>query len=502
MPNFIKEARVDILNGTLTGTIRFLPGLNLIGGENGTLKTKLLQELRGRPQGHGHLSFVPHAAIPNVSTAELRIQSINPKRNSERRAAEHIWQQFRQQNRTLDVVLRERLSAQINDAAFDTYPSLGELYYLVFEHRAKDGGNRREHMQAVTREFNLVIQSVFQQYSLVADWDDATGAPKIRIRKSPTVEFPIEGLSLGEQEVLSLVTNISAASDTIDVYLIDEPEVHLNWHLEEKLFAFLDDLCNRQQKQAIVATHSRAMFTTRYLPKAQFLYWDEDKIRLSPRLTQDRQRRIAGEAIEIIKLGDFSKLTFFVEDSAHTRLLDALAACVGATITISECLNSSNVKSLFRLAQSDGGWPNTFFMVDGDNEGNPYPDSGQFIHLPVYCADNLLLHPGHLSAVFGRSVIDVQHLLREAILRRREQILKKNKFFDFLMDLLQPDHITYERLAKLDGSEIIDPVASMLATTISDLTRRVISYLHTSGNLEAHLPIKLLDALRSTATTA
>jgi hypothetical protein len=61
--------------------MQFLPGLNLVGGENGTLKTKLLQQLRS---GTGVVSNVPNVA--------LRIQSINPKRNSERRAAEQIWQ--------------------------------------------------------------------------------------------------------------------------------------------------------------------------------------------------------------------------------------------------------------------------------------------------------------------------------------------------------------------------------------------------------------------------
>jgi hypothetical protein len=490
MRNFIKQANLNVLNGTLAGTMQFLPGLNLIGGENGTLKTKLLQQLRGV------------AAVLNVPNAPLRIQSINPKRNSERRAVEQIWQQFRQQNRTLDVVLNERIAAQINDSGFENYPSLGDLYYLVFEHRTKDGADRRRHMQAVMDEFNTVIQSVFQQYALAADWDEATGAPKIRIRKGGTVEFPIEGLSLGEQEILGLVTSIHAARDRIDVYVIDEPEVHLNWHLEEKLFAFLDDLCEAHQKQAIVVTHSRAMFTSRYLPKAQFLYWEEGKIKWGPQLTPDQQRRIAGEAIEIIKLGNFSKPTFFVEDSAHARFLEALGRCLSTTVTITQCLNSPNVKSLFRLSEVEGGWPNTYFMVDGDNEGNPYPGSNRFIHLPVYCSDNFLLHPEHLATVFGKSVPEVQSLIRDAILQRRDHVLKQNKFFDFLVDQLQPQHITYDRLAKLDGSEIIDTVADKLGTTTSDLTNRMISHLHASGNLDSLLPKPLLDALHATTAFA
>lgn len=487
MRNFIKQANLNILNGTLAGTMQFSPGLNLIGGENGTFKTKLLQQLRSG------------ATVPNVPNVAVRIQSINPKRNSERRAAEQIWQQFRQQNRTLDVVLSERISAQINDSGFENYPSLGDLYYLVFEHRTKDGADRREHMKTVMEEFNTVIQSIFQHYALVAEWDENTGAPKIRIRKGSSVEFPIEGLSLGEQEILGLVTSIHAARDRIDVYLIDEPEVHLNWHLEEKLFAFLDDLCESHQKQAIVVTHSRAMFTPRYLPKAQFLYWEDSKIKWGPQLTPDQQRRIAGEAIEIIKLGNFSKPTFFVEDAAHARLLEALARCFGATITITQCVNSPNVKSLFRLSELEGGWPNTFFMVDGDNEGNPYAGTSRFIHLPVYCSDNFVLHPEHLTAVFSKTLLEVQDLIRDAILIKRDQVLKRNKFFDFLVDQLQPSYITYDRLCKLDGSEIIDIVADRLGTNASELTTRMLTHLHTTGQMDGLLPKELLDALRAAA---
>lgn len=490
MQNFIKHANLNILNGALVGTMQFAPGLNLIGGENGTFKTKLLQNLRSG------------AAVASVADKALRIQSINPKRNSERRAAEQIWQQFRQQNRTLDAVLGERVSAQINDSGFENYPSLGDLYYLVFEHRAKDGADRREHMRSVVDEFNAVIQSIFRHYALVAEWDEQSGAPRIRIRKGSATEFPIEGLSLGEQEILGLVISIHAARDRIDVYLIDEPEVHLNWHLEERLFAFLDDLCESHQKQAIVVTHSRAMFAPRYLPKAQFLYWEEGKVKWGSQLTPEQHRRIAGEAIEIIKLGNFSKPTFFVEDGAHTRFLETLSRCLGASIAITQCGNSANVKSMFRLSELDGGWPNTFFMVDGDNEGTSYPGVARFIHIPVYCTDNFFLNPEHLAAVFSKSLAEVQGLIKEAILSRREQILKRNRFFDFLIDQLEPHHISYERLAKLDGSEVIDLVAGKLGVSASELASRVISYLHANALLAVVIPKPLLNALRESPVSS
>lgn len=237
MGNYIVSATVNLFSGLLQGTIEFREGLNLISGENGTLKTKLLQALKG---GDSRL----HDPTKTIVT-----QSISPKRNSERRAAEGILQFFRQNNRTWDTEVNERIGAQIKDTGFENYPSLGELFYLVFDHRCKDGGDRKAHMQALVDEFNAVITSVFQHYALVADWDLALGAPRIQIQKQGRITFPIEALSLGEQEILSLIASMNAAKDRVDCYLIDEPEVHLNWHLEERLFECID--LHRQLMQQI-----------------------------------------------------------------------------------------------------------------------------------------------------------------------------------------------------------------------------------------------------------
>lgn len=486
MQNYIEKANLSILNGILSGTMYFQPGLNLIGGENGTLKTKLLQALRSG------------AAVSSRPTA-LRFQSINPKRNSARRAVQQILQEFRQQNRTFDTELHQRIQAQIDDSGFINYPGLGDLYYLVYEHRAKDGGNRVDHMGLVANEFNAVIQSIFSNYRLVAEWDTSLGAPKIAMTKNNQPEFPVEALSLGEQEILGLVASINSNLEHVDVYLIDEPEVHLNWHLEEKLFAFLDDLCERHKRQAIVVTHSRAMFTSRYLPKSQFLYWSDSKIRWGKQLTPEQRKRIAGEAIEIIRLGEFNKATFFVEDSAHERLVAALAKAMDVAVTISPCGDSPNVKSLFKLSQKDGGWNNSYFLIDGDNQGNPFPRESGFIHLPLYCSDNYLLDPELLAEIFEVRVAEVKDMLRDSIIERRLQFVKKNKwfeFFEFLINQMSANELTYERIGVLDGSEILEPVARRLGSSSEEITARVVEYLNKNGRLGKHFPSALVDAIR------
>ena len=482
MNNHIASATVDIFNGLLHGTIQFSPGLNIISGENGTLKTRLLQSLKSG------------SITPSVPGQAPRMQAISPKRNSERRAVEGILQSFRQHNRTWETTLSERLGGQINDQSFDNYPSLGDLFYLVFEHRCRDGANRQAHMLQLTNDLNSVIQAVFPHYSLVSVWDVQLGAPRIRMRKRESVDFPIEALSLGEQEVLSLIASIDAARDRMDVYLIDEPEVHLNWHLEDRLFAFLDDFCNTHGKQIVVVTHSRTIFKPRFLPKAQFLYWsDENTVKWSRDLSNEQRRRLAGDAIEVIALGDFSKPTFFVEDAAHTRVLRALGDHFGMEISTSECGNSSNVKSLFLYQKAHGRWSNAVFVIDGDNQGNPVPGEPQFVQLPVYCIENLFLEPAILAVATGRTTTEVQVVLAAAIVSQRAQIFRKNKFFEFLADSILPEHMTYDRLSTFDGSLILSEVLSRLGTDWAAVAPRYISIARERGWLASHVPAGILS---------
>ena len=327
MPRKIVSANVNVLD-LLVGTIEFLPGLNIISGENGTLKTRLLQQIKNSPD----------KLTLSEGIDPLRVQAISPKRNAERRAFATIFQKFRQDNIKLASLTNER---QINDQTFDNYPSLGDLYYVVYDDLCKDGGDQQEKMRQTTNQFNTVIQTLFSGYRLVSEWDAAAGSPNIKLIKNGISEVPLEALSLGEQEMLSLVVNLYTSKERYDIFPIDEPEVHLNWHLEEKLFNYLDKFCQDYGTQMIVVTHSRAIFKEKFLRKAQFLYWaDDGKIRWGKELTPEQQRKLAGDAIEIIRMGDFEKPTFFVEDGRHQEIIEAVGQILGIEISVSQCGNS------------------------------------------------------------------------------------------------------------------------------------------------------------------
>lgn len=483
MGNYILSSDLNVQGGLLLGKMGFLPGLNILSGENGTFKTKTLQYIKTGPK----VLFDPQTPC--------RIQAMSPKRNSQRKAFQQVYDQFRRENKKLESVINER---NINDATFEEYPSIADLYYVVYDDMCKDGGNQKEKMQEATDEFNEVIKKIFGHYELIANWNESTGTPTIELRKHGTTIVPLEGLSLGEQEVLSLATNIYSSRNRYDVFMIDEPEVHLNWHLEEKLFEFFDDYCEVFKKQMIIVTHSRAVFKGRYHPKTQFMYWTEQgKVSWGKDVTEEQRRRIAGDAIEIIKMGDFSKPTFFVEDPSQAEVVKVISNYLGVDVLITECGNCSNVRSLYRYSKLDSGWNNSYFIEDGDNQGSPYSDDHSFIHLGKYCIENYLLDSDIAGAISSRKGDDIKKLIVESVLENKGQLFKKNKFFEFLVDHLKAEHLNDDNLSKLDASLIMKSFLGKLGKSYPDYVKQYVDRCFESEESIEKLPIDIVNAIKS-----
>ena len=483
MSNFIKSADLNIQGGLLQGNMSFNPGLNIISGENGTLKTKTLHFLKASAVNFND------PAIP------CRRQAISPKRNAQRRAFRQVFEQSRQQNLKLDKVINER---NINDAAFEDYPALGDLFYVVYEDLCKDGGNQKNKMEETANEFNKVIQKIFPNYELEAIWNTTTGSPDISIKKNKSISVPLEGLSLGEQEILSLAANIYSSRNTYDVFLIDEPEVHLNWHLEERLFEFFDEYCEEYSRQIIIVTHSRVVFSRRYFPKAQFFFWNDDgRVSFGKDISPEQRKRIAGDAIEVIRLGNFSKPTFFVEDSIHALVIEELASAIEADVSVSECGNKSNVRSLYKSAKRDADWYNSVFLEDGDNEGNPFPGDPIFIHLDKYCMEGYLLDFEISSIVFQKTESEIREIIFNAIIENKNKIFRKNKFFEFLASQLKADHLTIENLAQLDVSEVIPHYLRECGMDLRGYVSTYIQKAKERGKLNQVFPDALIAAIEN-----
>jgi len=482
MANYVQSADLNVQNGLFVATMSFLPGLNLLSGENGTLKTKVLHALKtGGVRSHD-------------PTSPCRRQAVSPKRNAQRRAYQQVYDQFRRDKKSLDTVINER---NINDTAFEDYPALGDLFYVVNDDLCKDGGDQIERMKKAASEFNSVIRRIFPHYELIAEWSKATGTPAIELLKNRITRVPLEGLSLGEQEILSLAMNIFSSRHRYEVFLIDEPEVHLNWHLEEKLFEFLDDLCDEHGNQMIVVTHSRVVFKQRFFPKTQFLCWnDQGKVSCGKDITPEQRRRIAGDAIEIIQLGSFTRPTFFVEDHHHVTVIEELAAALGANVATSECRNKTNVRSLYRLSKMEGGWQGSYFLEDGDNEGNPFPSEPHFFHLEKYCIEAYLFDVAIAARVCAVSEDEIKTMILDAVRANRQKIFKRNKFFEFLVDHLALEHLTPANLAKLDAAEIIETYLSRIGKDFRQYAKEYIHECQTQGRLAVVFPKQLVEVLQ------
>lgn len=486
MENYIRSASFNIQDGKLQGTMEFDPGLNIISGENGTFKTKLLQYLK---------TIGPNELSLHVPGHPIRRQGINPKRNSERKTFDAIAQVLNREDKKLAALINEQ---NINDASFQPYPSMGELFYVVYKDLCGDGGDQIEKMNQTADEFNSVVKHIFSKYQLIAEWREGVG-PQLEVFRKPNHRFPLEGLSLGELDVLSLATNLYSSREAYDIFFIDEPEVHLNWELELKLFEFLDYLATEHNVQLIVVTHSRVAFTERFFPKTKFLTWNEadGRVKWSNDVTEEQRQRIAGDAIELIKLGQFRRPTFFVEDKGHELVIQEIADVLNVEVSVSQCTTKNNVRSMYRLSLEEGDWTNSYFLVDGDNEGDPYAEDNKFIHLDKYCIETYLIDVALASQISGRSEIEVRQHLLDSIRERRHAIFRsgKNKFFEFLIDRLTEVDLTEDSLATLDASEVIDSFAQKLGMDKKAYVAKFVRQVHDDGRLADVFPRQFIEAI-------
>jgi hypothetical protein len=323
-----------------------------------------------------------------VAPAQVRSFALSPKRNSQRQSFEQIVAQLRSQNKTFPAFLAEAGNRQINDTTFDNYPSLGEAIYFYYQDAIRSGGNQIEGMDAVVGEFNSILGRVFPNYEIIASWNNDSGAPDLTVQFPGPQPLRFEWLSVGQREVLALLFNMYATRNDYHIYLIDEPEIHLNWSLERSLFNFFEYFCETYDKQVIVATHSRVAFEAPFLTKTQFLVWDGPLIASTSSLTQVQRAALGGEIAATVLAAAPIEKTFCVEDERLALVVGALINARGTQATTFACGNSWAVRSLYEFARTQPGWSEyAFFVEDGDNQNSPFPGDSQFIHLDRYCIE-------------------------------------------------------------------------------------------------------------------
>lgn len=449
----VEKVTVNEFNGSISFTIEFNRGLNIVAGENGTGKTRLLQSIKS---GTGVIAYDSESFVVH------RVFAINPKRNSERHELNQIVQKMRQQNRSYTNFSQEAVNKHFNNGGFDNYSSFGELFMYYFDKLDRAGGDRKVSMESIVSEFNTVIESVFTDYEISANWNTEQGLPMPTIKKRG-MEVPITGLSCGEAELFSLVLNLYTLRDQFDIFLIDEPETHLNWHLEKLLFSYLAKFTEEYGKQLIIATHSRVVVDPEFRNYSQFLIWDNAKVSVTKQLPKNQREKLVEDAYETLKIGGFTDYTIFCEDESHKDYFDELCLSLGVEdFYSSKCGDSSNVKSLYRRNLADGGWQNSLFVIDGDGQGQ-WKDAGKgFIKLKKYCIENYAFNLSATDEAYEKTCDEVKLKLVELLKDKKSKLFNKSKSLEFLVDLLDSSHISQARIDQLDGSEVFRPFINWL----------------------------------------
>ena len=444
MANHIESTKIDLWEGAFQQHIHFQQGLNLISGGNGTGKSQLLKwlSLPGHKNGK--------AAVISSDSQPMKLVVFNPKRTAQKLSFDHLQNKPRRSKEKESKDVQKFYDQQIQDEApQEVLPIIECLQNNV--DKLVDEGNLTKPQAAtsIKETYGEIIACIFS-YDLIFEWDAQNGKFDIGIKKNNT-RIDLTALSAGENAVISLMFTIYSLKDAADIYLIDEPEVHLNWSLEEKLFNFLDDFCLKNTKQIITVTHSRVIVLDRFKSKAIFLFWQDGNIMVSNTPTPEIISDIAGGAVKIIAGITAGQKLIFVEDNAHKVILSELANKLKVDVEIQVIGSCDYVK---RASKSFAGLHvhNAYFLIDGDNK--PLSSSERAIHknlvqLKKYCIENYLLNSEVLKMLGEK---DWEEEIKKAI---RSIDSTKNPSFKVAQIALNQGVPLNELIDYVDGSKVL-----------------------------------------------
>lgn len=446
----IKSTNINLFNNDIFNQkIDFKQGLNIVSGLNGTGKTEFIKKLKA---GNEVLLF--DETVVNSST--LNIFAISPKRMVDSKTIETIAQEYKTLNKSKKQWGEFIKNLQIKSSGFDPYPPFPELFVQAYENKVDtEDKTKPVAVNEIKNDFNKVLQMVFPDYKIDAEWVVAEGKLNLNVQKFDIDPLNHEQLSTGERELLALIFSIYSSKDYEDIILIDEPEIHLNWNLEKGLFLFLNWFCNEFNKQIIVATHSRIIFDKDFVDTVQYFVWKDKKIKVESDLPGEKKSQIAGEAIQTLSLVlSPTTKTFIVEDNEHEIVLLTIAKALGKDIQIVKANGKSNIEMFYKISKKEN-WQNIFFLIDGDNQGPKYNDSN-FIQLKKYCIENYFLELEILASLSSKSI----HKVKTAILESIKKLPDSNNFLPFkkFAETVSIQNFPFEVLDALDSSKIIKDV--------------------------------------------
>lgn len=474
--NYIKKVkdRNIIPNITFSKEIEFSKGLNIISGSNGVGKTLLLKYIQQNRTSTNIEFEVNDNALKNIA-------SFSPKRNATKTLIEQARTIVRRDPNAKNTAINQFLNQQIQDDNIQTIKSISEYMALEFEEiRDREDLRPSETALKVKEEFSYLLNKIFD-YDIIFDWISTSRTYSFLIIKNSNSLQP-NHLSSGENAIISLIFSLYYSRDSAQIFLIDEPEVHLNWELEEKLFSFFNWFSDEFEKQLIIVTHSRACFMDPYLAKTQFLLWNGNQIEVVSKPTTEIQSSLAGDMVKIVSgITAESKLVYF-EDHTHKHILSKLKACLNISLDIPEKLGNSSEVLKFSKAMKNLDIRNVYFLIDNDNKTihnqNEYQNLTQ---LKRYCIENYFLDVSILENIDKRTdkTKPVSQILKESI----KQVNKPN--FAIVKELINAGiELSATVLERIDASAFVKQLAIGLGfSNKEDFFDKYIETIHEEGDL-------------------
>lgn len=229
--------------------------------------------------------------------------------------------------------------------------------------------------------------------------DRASATQQGVVASNGIAEFPIDGLSDGEKQVFLLCIFFVLQKDDKIIFLIDEPELHLN---EKRAVEFWDLLESTLPSATFVyATHS-AVFATREETSATWTIGPNDELEpidLGAPVNSATLSEIVGERVSLLRT---SKPPIFCEDELHNMILsDVLAGEDVFPVTLRNC------KTVIDAVRREEGWDllrpragKSCGLIDRDGRSSEQVaqlEKGAVLVFPFDESESLLVHPKIVS---------------------------------------------------------------------------------------------------------
>ncbi|MEI7425941.1 MAG: AAA family ATPase [Candidatus Moraniibacteriota bacterium] len=467
MSRYIKAVKLNLWNNTFICDVIFSNGLNVISGSNGTGKTKLLQFI----QEHNNNS--DHQVILDDNTYSTTISAFSPQRNAQKTLAQQAMQLFRGDINATQNTLNTFKNQLIQDDGFQTLKAISEYFvYSAEDETNRDGNTNKNDAAEITKNiFEKVIKKVFD-FEIDFVFNSSNKSYDL-IFKKDGVALKTTDLSHGENAVIVLMCALIFGKDSADTFLIDEPETHLNWSLEEKLFEFFDWYCSEYDKQIIAVTHSRVIFLDKYKDKRQFFERKGSVVQVSEKPSKELISQLAGDTVNLIEgITSQSKLVY-VEDNSHKTILESIAKKLNINIDIQVCNGGcEKVKDISKAFKSLNV-NNVYFLIDGDNKPLE-SDQKKLLHkntiqLKKYCIENYLLDMGILNLYKAqdwdasiKANINSINVATKPGIKPVQIALEKNASLADIIDFLDGSEIL-KQIAKSESKKEYELIAEMIS---------------------------------------